>query len=320
MDLIYTNAAREDVGVLLDFSFDLAFGEDENDFELTVDIGNNCCEPKAYVYIEGTEYGGVIDGLNVDTEKGEITYTGRTWHGMIGSKVIEPDAGEAYLTVSGEANALLTMLFERLGLSDLFEGSAAPSGFEVKNFQFNRYVDAYSGIIDMLESVSAKLRLVLKNGKVTASALPVIDYSKDEQFDSDQIDFKIEKTFTPINHLICLGQGELTERLVLHLYADESGNISENQTFFGLDEVEKTYEDSSADTLETLKKNGVKKLKEYFSAGKTNIDFEAELTVYDVGDFVGTKEIITGVFVREKITKKIVTIKKNTTNIKYNVG
>jgi hypothetical protein len=320
MDLIYTNAAREDVGVLLDYSFDLAFGEDENDFELTVDIENNCCDPKAFVYIEGTEYGGIIDGVKVDTEKGNISYVGRTWHGIIGSKVIEPDEGQAYLIVSGEANELLAMLFERLGLSDLFIASTAPSGLEIKNFRFNRYIDAYSGIIDMLESVSGKLQISFKNGKVTASAVPAIDYSKDEQFDNDQIDFKIERTFTPINHLICLGQGELTERLVMHLYSDETGNISEIQTFFGIDEVERTYEDSSAETLEDLKKNGEKKLKEYFTAGKTDIDFEAESTIYDVGDFVGTKEIITGVFVREKITKKIVTIKKGVTNIKYNVG
>ena len=36
MDLIYTNQNREDIGVLQDFSLDLAFGSGENDFELTV--------------------------------------------------------------------------------------------------------------------------------------------------------------------------------------------------------------------------------------------------------------------------------------------
>lgn len=320
MDLIYTNEAREDLGVLFDYSFDLAFGEDENDFELTVDINNNCCVPKSYVYIEGTEYGGIIDGMKVDTSKDTITYNGRSWHGIIGSKVIEPDAGEAYYIVSGEANAVLTSLFERLGLSDLFKGSAVSSGLEIKDYQFNRYVDAYEGIIGMLESVSAKLQLSFKDGFVTVSAVPAVDYSTDEEFDSDQIDFKIEKTYNPVNHLVCLGKGELTERLVVHLYSDADGNISENQTFFGLDEVMKTYELNTADTAEKLITDGTKKLTEYNASGKVTIDFDTELTVYDVGDIVGAKEVITGVFVKEKIIKKIVTIEKGATKIDYKIG
>lgn len=44
MDLIYTNVNREDVGVLKDYAFDLAFGSDENDFELTLDINQHCCD------------------------------------------------------------------------------------------------------------------------------------------------------------------------------------------------------------------------------------------------------------------------------------
>ena len=320
MDLIYTNKSREDLGVISDYSLDLAFGEDENDFELDVNINNNCCIPKSYIYIEGTEYGGIIDGMEVDTAKSTITYNGRTWHGILGSKVIEPDEGEAYLIVSGEANELLSMLFERLGLSDLFEGSTAFSGLEIKNFQFNRYVDGYSGIIDMLESVSAKLQLIFKNGKVITSAVPAVDYSENEEFDSDQIEFKIEKSYNPINHLICLGQGELTERLVLHLYADEDGNVSESQTLFGIDEVSRTYELSTADSIDKLRTDGTKKLKELVSDGKIDLDFDAETTVYDVGDVVGANETITGVFVKEKIIKKIVTIKKGVTSIEYKVG
>ena len=43
MDLIYTNADREDVGVLKDYTFDLAFGSSENDFECKVYKENHCC-------------------------------------------------------------------------------------------------------------------------------------------------------------------------------------------------------------------------------------------------------------------------------------
>ena len=130
----------------------------------------------------------------------------------------------------------------------------------------------------------------------------------------------IQKTNNPVNHLICLGKGELSERQVIHLYADSKGNISEKQTFIGIDEVAEKYDYSNVESLEELQKSGIEKLKEYWSSDAVSMDFASEDTVYDIGDIVGTKEINTGIFVKEKITKKIVTINKYETNIEYKVG
>ena len=234
MDLIYTDSSFEDIGVLFDYSLDLAYGKDENDFELIVDVKNNCCDKNSLVYIDGTEYGGIIDGIAVDTANNKLTYSGRTWHGVLGSKIIEPEPGEAYYSVSGEANTVINSLIQRLGLSDLFEADQTDSELYISNYQFNRYVNAYEGIISMLDSIAAKMRIVFKNGRAVISALPIIDYSENEQFDNDQLELRVEKTFNPVNHLICLGKGELTDRLCVHLYADSAGNISENQTLFGV--------------------------------------------------------------------------------------
>ena len=320
MDLIYTNSSFEDIGVLFDYSLDLAYGKDENDFELIVDLQNNCCDKNSLVYIDGTEYGGIIDGIAIDTANDKLTYTGRTWHGVLSSKIIEPETGEAYYIVSGEANTVINSLIQRLGLSDLFETEQTDSELYISSYQFDRYVNAYEGIVSMLDGISAKMRIVFKNGRAVISALPIIDYSTDEQFDNDQLDLKVEKTFNPVNHLICLGKGELTDRLCVHLYADSAGNISENQTLFGVDEVTKTYELNNVDDSEKLISDGTKKLKEYNSGGKVEMDFENEQNLYDIGDIVGTQEITTGVFVKEKITKKIVTIENGVANIEYKVG
>ena len=51
MDLIYTNAQREDLGVLLDYEMDLAFGQDENNFECTIASASHCCEAGSYLYM-----------------------------------------------------------------------------------------------------------------------------------------------------------------------------------------------------------------------------------------------------------------------------
>lgn len=319
MDLIYTNKALEDVGVLKDYTFDLAFGSDENDFEVTIESNNHCCESKCLLYIEGTEYGGMIDGMQIVTKDKKLVYFGRTWHGILESKILQPDSGKDYLTVSGEVNAVIRSLIDRIGLSDLFTVSNEDSLLKVNNYKMSRYIGAYSGIKKMLDSVSGKLHFNFRDGKVVISAFPIVDYSQDEQFDNDQIEMEVKKTENPVNHLICLGKGELSERQVIHLYTDADGNISEDQTFTGLKENAEVYDYSNAESLEDLKEKGIEKLKSYAS-GNVKMNFDAESTVYDIGDIVGAKEIITGSFVKERIIKKIVTIKKGQTNIEYKVG
>ena len=319
MDLIYTNKALEDVGVLKDYTFDLAFGSDENDFEVTIESNNHCCESKCLLYIEGTEYGGMIDGMQIVTKDKKLVYFGRTWHGILESKILQPDSGKDYLTVSGEVNAVIRSLIDRIGLSDLFTVSNKDSLLKVNNYKMSRYIGAYSGIKKMLDSVSGKLHFNFRDGKVVVSAFPIVDYSQDEQFDNDQIEMEVKKTENPVNHLICLGKGELSERQVIHLYTDADGNISEDQTFTGLKENAEVYDYSNAESLEDLKEKGIEKLKSYAS-GNVKMNFDAESTVYDIGDIVGAKEIITGSFVKERIIKKIVTIKKGQTNIEYKVG
>ena len=322
MDLIYTNKNREDVGVLKDYTFDLAFGTDENDFELTLDVNNHCCEPSCIIYVDGTEYGGIVDKINVVTKDGKLVYKGRTWHGVLGSKIITPNEYkyEAYLTMSGDANEVIGKVLDRVGLTDLFEVPAESSGLTISSYSFDRYTDVYSGIVKMLATVSAKPKLTFKSGKVVISACPIVDYSQDEQFDSDQVEMTIEQAHNTVNHLICLGKGELEERQVVHLYVDGNGNVSENQTFTGLQEVSSVYDYSSVESLDELKKSGTEKLKEYANADKVQMNFNSEETAYDVGDIVGAKEIITGIFAKQKITKKIVTITQGLVNIQYKVG
>lgn len=318
MDLIYTNLAFEDQGVLKDYALDLAFGSDENDFELTLASGQQC-ETGSLIYIEDTEYGGIIDGIKIVTKDNELTYSGRTWHGILASKIIEPDSGEDYLILSGEANEIISALLIRTGLSDLFMASGENSGLVINNYQVERYVDAYSAITKMLSQVSGKLKFTFKQGKVVLSACPVVDYTEDEEFESNNVEMEIEIRRS-VNHLICLGTGELAERQVVHLYTDKDGNISRTQSFFDLDEITAVYDYSSVESLEELIKGGEEKLAEYAVTNVAQMDFDAEKNIYDIGDIVGATDVITDISAREKIVKKIVTISNGQVNIEYKVG
>lgn len=263
MDLIYTNADLVDQGVLQDCMLDLAFGADENDFELEVPAEGVTLEAGALLYIEGTEYGGMVDGMRYTSADGVKRYTGRTWHGILNSKVIQPDAGADYYTVSGDANAVLAVVLQRLSLSALFVAADGSSGLSV-SYQFNRYCGGYDGLRAMLDSVGGKLRMeVLGTGRVRLSAVPVTRYVKENEWDSDRMTIDATQLWHPVNHLICLGKGDLRQRQVVHLYADANGDLSTTQTSTGLAERVAVYDYANAESLESLTANGMAKLAEY---------------------------------------------------------
>lgn len=319
MDLIYANSNKEDIGVMKNYTFDLAYGTDENDFELTTNMNNHVCEQGFILYMEGTEYGGVIDGMRVKTSSEELYYSGKTWHGILQSKIIEPDEGEDYLVCNGEANEVLASLIDRMGLSGLFKAADSLSYITISNYKMNRYIAGYEGIRKMLKEFGAKLKINFRDGFVVLSAEPLVDYSKDDEFDSSQIDFDVKKHYKPTNHMICLGKGELKDRTVIHLYADTDGNISHKQTQFGLDEVTDVYDNANCESDEELEQGGIDALKEAWDVDSLKVDFDAD-KIYDIGDIVGARENITGIFVSKEVSKKIVTIQDDKITVSHKVG
>lgn len=321
MDLIYTTASGADVGVLFGYTLDLAFGSEENDFELQMSIDSKKIENSAFIYIDGTEYGGIVDGIQVDTERQLTTYLGRTFHGILNSHVIQPPEGEAYLKVSGEANAVIADIISSLGIGSLFEVSDSDSGITISNYKMNRYIMGYDGINKMLKAAGAKLAMSFANGKVRLEAKEIVDYSKDEQYTSDHYAFNIQKYSNKVNHLICLGSGELTERQVVHLYVHEDGSIStENQFFTGLDEYAAVYNYSAVESIEELEKEGREYLKELNNNDSAELELMEDEAVLDINDKVGTIEEVTGTKITNRVVKKIVKIQNDALKIEYKVG
>lgn len=317
MDLIYTNSSMQAIGVMKAYDLDLAFGSDENDFEIKVDANNHCCEAGYYVYIIGTEYGGVIDAVTSDTQTGEVTYTGRTWHGILNSKVICPDAGQDYLTLNNEANGVLDSLITRMGLTSIFAVNIYASGLEISNYKMPRYVTGYDGIMQMLKSVGGKLVLSFDGEKMILSAAPIADHTKDGSVSSDAMSFQVKKTSKKINHLICLGQGELKDRTVVHLYADASGSISQTQTLTGADEYAAVYDYPSAESAQKLIEAGASRLAELQNQDNLSVSLIEAEYAFDVGDVVGAVDTITGISVAVPITKKIVSIRNDYMSVSY---
>lgn len=317
MDLIFTNAKRSDQGVLSTHSFDLSYGAAENDFALTLGANEPTLETGACVFIEGTEYGGKVGGIKSSTNGETITYKGRTWHGIMNSKVIQPDTGEDYLVVSGDANEVLSFLVARLGLSGLFVVAENLSGVNISNYKFHRYCKGYDGFRAMLAANGAKLKIAWKDRAVHLSAEPIVDYTE-SPVDGDIATLTVEQNKDKVNHLICLGKGDLAAREVIHLYVDQFGRIGDVQYYTGIDEIVDTYDNGNTDDLRS---DGIKHFKELRNNDKAEISLsEAEGLTYDIGDIVGAKEYKSGVSVSNAVTQKIVKIYNGVVSTEYKTG
>ena len=303
MDLILASANGVEECVL-DYDFDLDIG-DSNDFQISLSYGtwDERIQIGKLIYIPGTEYGGIIKRIESATNTGSILLKGYTWRGYLAHRIIEPPAGQDYMTVAGELNDVITGLVS----IPLFRVSDANTGMTV-SYRFKRYADTASGIEAMLESVGYRLDIKYvqteSSGYVLLQAVPVSNYG--DVFSQDSmIDFSSVDNQMGVNHLICLGKGELKDRLVVHLYTDTDGNVSQTQTFTGIDEIVATFENSGAE-IDTLIETGTKRLNEIKSSKSFAPDLKDINNELYLGDIVSGRDFITGNHVTKPIVNKIV--------------
>ena len=315
--LIATDALHDDLCAVTSFTLDMVIGHDRQDFTACFDpvdgVGGG-----SLIYIDGTEYGGIVDDVTTSTETGLTEYHGRTWDGILAAKRILPPDGSAYRTVSGEANSVLASLITLLDIADVFTASTDNSGITV-NYQFDRFVDAYEGIYKMLKSASAKL--VIRRGAGTTVLSAAAAQTITNEADSDLLDFALTKTNRTVNHLVCAGTGEGTEREILHLYADANGNVSTTQSLFGVNEITDYYDYNNADSAELLK-GGTDKLKEYQTKGAVDITNIGRGS-WDIGDTLQARDNKSGMVVNAPIVGKTVTVSQSTNwelSTSYEVG
>lgn len=301
---------------IVDYSLEVAFGEDENKITLTADA--DVMPPEnGFAYIEGTEYGGTIDQITSGTTTETLSASGRSWHGVLAGKRLVPDSGKSHITVSGQIATVLQSLINRMGLDDLFEAPASESDtVSISSYQFERFVDGYTGIKAMLTANGLKLKMRCAEGKVLIGARAVVDYGS--KIDSDLLDFDLTKITRRTNHLVCGGTGENENRAVVHFYADKNGKVSKTQSLFGVDEIAAFYDYSNADE-DKLEEEGKKKLEELQGDGTVDVDVDEDIDV-DIGDVVSARNNKANKVVSATITKKIVKVSNGITSYEYEAG
>ena len=315
MVLVVADTKLGNVREIEDFTLDLAFGADENALTLTVEEKS---APAAgqLVYIDATEYGGVIDQVKRVSGRGAtgtVECKGRTWHGILAGRRLSPDSGSGYLTVNGKVGDLLTSLIARMGLESLFKAASDDS---TVSYTFERFCDGYSGLMALAKANGRKLAMRRMDGYIELSMPPIVDYAN--KVDSDLLDFTITSVHRCVNHLLCAGTGQLANRAIVHFYADENGNVSHKQTLFGIDEICALYDYSNASTSE-LETEGKKKLLEYQTRGTVEVDAHEDMDV-DVGDIISARDNSTGTTVTATVSKKVVKVERGVATYSYEVG
>lgn len=324
LDYIYTDADYNELGYLSHFDADVEIGKygiSKNDFELTLSLEDR--DPLFTVgslfYKENTELGGVIQQLKINTSDNTITLIGPTFRGMLEKEFIQPSADSAYLTLNAEANACISAL-----IGDRFDDFYTVENVGASNINV-RYDVRDINLLQALEKAlgASNARLCIRHqidGKVHLCAEKISDKSSTLQYDNDyQIGMIVKTESKPYNHILCLGKGELLNRLRVNLYLQTDGSWSEsNQVYTGLDRKTYKHEDVNVEDRAELIKNAIEKVADANESNTLDISFEADDA--ELFDIVGAKEKITGVSFKESITQKIIKISDGDISISYKVG
>lgn len=274
------------------------------------------------VYINNTEYGGIIGTISTSTSLDYIELKGMTWRGRLAKKIIMPPDNEDYKIVSGELHEVMRELIES-EFNGLFKVSEEDTGVSVK-FQFDRFCTLYDGLAKMLKSVGYKLRITYQKthgvkGAVLVEAVPIVDYSQKVRFSQDnKINFTMESKQDGVNHLVVAGKGELQERNVMHLYLQRDGSYGDAPYYTGADEIVEFYENTSTEDSELLTQ-AKKKFDEVRNKQTFDMDINQIRANVEIGDIVGGQDYLTKMHVSEPIYNIVYEITNGVTTKTYSL-
>lgn len=298
-------------------SYDIEVGREENSFQIVIERQEYESIPKeARIYIPDTEFGGLFRRMETDTNLDTISPGGLTWRGMMQKKIISPPAGQDYATDSGELNEIIKTRVEA-EFPGMFIGVSNSTGVTV-NWQYDRYCTLEEGLRKMLKSKGYKLDIAYsqQDKAVVVQAVPIIDYSQQIEMSSDmRLDYYMKMQGDGVNHLICLGSGELKDRDVYHLYVNNKGKITTTQYYFGVDEVAEIFDYAGAEHPD-LVQTGKERMEDVMNQNFFQIIVDPTMEIA-MDDIVGGRDYLSGMTMKAPIAGKIVRWENGFQTIEY---
>lgn len=309
MNVAYTNDSLSAVGFISFVGFDTSIGDSGNQVQLKLHSDQKTELAKgSLIWSPGTEYGGIVQDIQskIETDgQRYVYYSGPSWSGRLSQRIVCPPSGKDHYTLDGEANEELNALMEYLGLDYLFQAPEGNSGITLDT-DLDRFADGYSALRKAAAENDCRLSMKYDNTakKVIIQFVPRETHGN---YTSDNSPISVT-VGSPVNHLVCAGTGELQNRVVVHLYIDKNGNVSQKQYYKGADEISTLYENTSADK-DKLIEEGTKKLIEYQEVNQVEISVEdGSEDLYPLDDVIVGFDPVTGIKASSTIAKKVVSV------------
>lgn len=322
MEFIICNIEKQEVQKLPDeVSVDFDIG-DENDVQIVCNKG--LLDIGMWVICPGTEYGALMEEKDIWTNKTEEQWMGNAFRKFLQEFIVEPPDGQDYKIVSGDAHDVMRQVLNG-AFDELFTVPEEASGIDIGTYQFDRYTDALSGFTKMLQKKNARINIEIKQGgsnepfSVVLSAVPIQNLSSEIEYSQDsKIAINLRESRRGINHLICLGKGELKDRQVVHLYAQLDGSVSQIRKYYtGLRERTAVYDLSYAEDMNKLIEGGTERLKELMSSKTMGLTVqEVDLQIRDI---VAGRDYDSGMYLQKPIVQKIVKVENGNISVEYKV-
>lgn len=309
MELIVADSAGKTLFPLADFELDMDSGWGDgvdNTFDLIVrDASAPLPEAAWRVYADGTEMGGRVEGFELKTGRtsSELHWTGSTWSGVLAKRLLWPDSGQDYLTLSGDANAVLRSAVARLGLRSFFTVPDGDAGVSV-SYRCSRDVpDAWTNLRLAMRSAGLRLDAKWINGACRLQATKVTDWRG--RVDSDLVDFDLSSDLLVTNHLKAAGKGELSSREVVDVYADNRGNVGTSKAMAGVFELEEYYDANNSEG-DDLRDQAESRLKDMQTEGGVKVTV-GEGVSFGLGDVVEARHYSPNVTINVEISSRVTT-------------
>lgn len=325
MDIIHAGKDRKEIRIIrriIDFDSVISLSG-KSDYKLTIPSSvykDNPINVGHYIYIDNTEFGGIVDRIVSLGERIEIY--GKNWREYLNKNIIVPEKGKSHYEVYGNASEIIRDL-----IIDNFNNFIVEDSNIIVNDSF-RYEYIGEAVKKMLEKENSRLSIVYKNRNVILKPVKIIDWASKYEFNDDYgVLLKVDMDKSNfVNHIVALGKGELENRLVIEAWLLKDGSITYDSTYSdlkytGVEKITYKLDYPNADGELEIKEKIVEKFKESKGKVKTEMDLSASnLINVDLGDKVSSRERLLNIRSIQIIDTKILKIKENgIAEIRYKV-
>lgn len=330
MDLIHADSLRDEIGEIRNFrKYDAQIHSncklEDNTFQLQMAVGAWKRDPimkDDYVYINGSEWGGIVSSVKKDTITDNAIIKGCLWRAMLAKAIIRPDDGQAYKVYNHiEANAFIAAVIGGKFASDFTVSTQDTGIFVDASFRYTTYL---SGITSTLQKYGLSLSCEYDNilEKVVLSSRHIVDHSQEYDISPDLGIGMVTSVgrIDDYNHMIALGMGELENRTVLDLWLLD-GKVYTEMPAGLIDADVRTvlFDYPNAESVEELQKFAVESLLQYSAQSSSAIDTERASIDLQLDDLITAIDRDLGIAATKTVSQRILTIDSSGVKIQTEV-